>query len=91
MPTHDAGDDTPCRAELRANLSNALQGTFQIISAEQIKLHFYSAIQLHAKIIEAGDSWRAPACRHNKPTRADNSQRTDSTSSLSSERKSDPD
>lgn len=71
-----AGDDTPVQS-LGANLSNQLQGTFQIISAEPIKLHFFfnSATHLRAEIIEAGDSWSGPVNRHNKPTRADNSRR----------------
>lgn len=55
-------------AQLSADLSDELQGTFQMIPAEQIKLHFYSAIHLHGEIIEASDSWRGPACRQNKPT-----------------------
>lgn len=54
-----------------ANLSKELQGTFQNISAEQINLHFYSAIQSRAGIIEGSDSWRGPTHRHNKPTGAD--------------------
>lgn len=40
-----------------ATLSNDLQGAFQLVSAEQINQHFYSAIHSDAKIIEASESW----------------------------------
>lgn len=41
------------------NLSNDLQGIFQVISAEEIQnKHFYLAVQSNlSKIIEANESW----------------------------------